>query len=104
MVLKFDDVIYLNTFEIHAKDTVLDVNVSITDKESEKLTELMLDVVKGQGNDEAINNLLFKDQLPQLKEILIGFNFTKFQKLVIGDFTNFIKGSIDESMKNLKVH
>ena len=102
MVLKFDDIIYKNTFEIHAKDEVLEIKVAITDEESLELTEIMLGFMQGKGDNGRLDLILFKDNLEKLKQVLIGYNYAKFQKVVLGDFQNFIQGSIDDTIKNLK--
>ena len=102
MVLKFDDVIYKKTFEINAKEETLEVIVEVTDKESDELATLMLDILNGKGDDARINDILFKLYLPDIKRLLIGFNFGNFQKIVLADFQNFLQGSISESINNLK--
>ena len=101
MVLKFDDIIYKNNFEIHAKDEIVNIEIAISDVESEELTNLMLGLLKGESDNGRIDAILFKDNLEKLKEVLIGFNYSSFQKAVLQDFQNFMSDSIKDITKKV---
>ena len=98
MILKFDDIIYSKDFQIQAKDKVIDLTVEISDKESEELASLLIDILAGKYEGDRLDEILFKDKLAEIKEALIGFNFVKFQRVVLNDFQTFMNGSIDEAI------
>lgn len=105
MVLKFDDIIFSKTFEIQAKGETFDVVVSISDEESKEITEIITELItQGTNSKEVkdIDTILFKDDLPKLKELLIGYNFAKFERIVLEEFQNFILGSIYKSTKKIE--
>lgn len=98
MILKFDDVIYSQTFEIELKDKVTPILVEVTDVESKQLGEAINGMMKGEAHDDELLEILFKDNLPWLKEVLIGANFNRFVFAVLGDFRNFTIASLQEAI------
>ena len=98
MILKFDDVIYRQNFDIEMKDDVFSIVVEVTDVESEQIGKALDGLLKGDTKDDDLLKLLFKDDLPKLKKILIGANFNRFVFAVLGDFRNFTVASLQEAI------
>lgn len=94
MVLTFNDIIYSQTFTIQAKQEEFDVLVSITDEESVQLESAISALMNGVQEEDAVEKIFFKEQLPKVKELLIGVNYRTFTMRVIGDYVNFTTASL----------
>ena len=99
MILKFDDVIYKKTFTIQAKDEEFDIVIELTDEDTSKLSDSIIQLMQGVNTSDAIDLILFKGDTKRLKECLVGVNFSLFRQIVLDDFQNFISGSISETIK-----
>lgn len=101
MILKFNEVIYKRTFTLDTKEGMRDIVISITDKESEELTSILVEIIKGTYISDRLDEVLFKEDLTMLRKLLVGSNYVKFQRVVLADFQNFLTGSIEETIKKV---
>lgn len=93
MILKFDDVIYKKVYTIEAKNEIFDVEISITDEDSEKIGA---SVISNFDISDEVVEILFKENTDKLKKVLIGFNFNQFLFTVLGDYGNFLITSLQQ--------
>lgn len=93
MILKFDDVIYKKVYTIEAKNEIFDVEISITDEDSEKIGA---SVISNFDISDEVVEILFKENTDKLKKVLIGFNFNQFLFTVLGDYGNFLIASLQQ--------
>jgi hypothetical protein len=101
MKIKFNEIVYRNTYEIELGTEEFNVVVEVTDAQSEVLANLMKGTESDiRNNATEIEAILIKD-IDFLKSKLKGINYTNFLDTLIIDYADFFINDRMEVIKNL---
>lgn len=101
MKIKFNEIVYRNTYEVELSNETFNVLVEVTDEQSEVLAELMKGTsIEIKQNTQQIETILIKE-IDFVKSKLKGINYSNFLDTLIIDYADFFINARLEVIKNL---
>lgn len=101
MKIKFNEIVYRNTYEIEMTNESFDIVVEVSDEQSEVLANLLKGTATEiRQNSTEIESILIKD-IDFVKSKLKGINYSNFLDTLIIDYADFFINARLEVIKNL---